>query len=89
MLKPLKHNGHVIVRPSLMTQQKVAVTSEGDLVAITVGNSTMRMRYNDALLFSQWIRLRAKESKRRSGDTGSHWSVLGTLHDASRPIGKW
>jgi hypothetical protein len=73
----------------LITQQKVSIVSEGDLVAITIGNSTLRMRYNDALLFSQWIRVRAKEAKRFAGDTGHHWSLLGTLHDAERPIGRF
>lgn len=71
------------VKPTLLTQQRVEVAAEGELVAITVGNTTLRLGYEQALLLSQWIRVRAKEAKRNAGDTSRHWSVLGTLHDAS------
>ncbi len=67
------------VKPSLLSAQRVEVASAGELVTITVGNATLRMHYRDAFKLSQWIRLRAKESKRRAGDTSWHWSALGTL----------
>lgn len=72
---------NVIVRPSMLTPQQIAVSSEGELVAIQVGNSTLRLHYEDALKVSQWIRVRAKEAKRRAGDVSRHWSSLGILED--------
>ena len=70
---------NVIVRPSLLTPQKIAVGTEGELVTITVGNSTLKMGYEDALKLSQWIRTRAKQAKRFAGDQSRHWSALAVL----------
>ena len=67
---------------SLLTQQNLSVDSEGDIVHIHLGNVTASLQYETALLLSQWIRIRAKEAKRRAGDISRHWSVIGTLHDA-------
>jgi hypothetical protein len=39
------------------------------------------MHYEDALKVSQWLRVRAKEAKKRAGDVSRHWSVVGTLED--------
>lgn len=69
----------MIVKPSVLTPQKIVVGSEGDLVTITVGNSTMKMGYEDALRFSQMIRLRAKSVKHSVGDRSRHWSVAGQI----------
>ena len=66
----------------LMKRERLAVESEGDLVHIHLGNVKVSLQYETALLLSQWIRVRAKEAKRRAGDVSRHWSVLGTLHDA-------
>ena len=72
-----------IVAKGLLKRERVEVTSEGDLVKIMLGNVEVKMSYTDALMLSQWIRMRAKEAKRLAGDP-SHWfSVIGTLHDAS------
>ena len=70
-------------KPSLLTQQNVSVEIEGELVVIKVGNSDLKMHYSDALQVSQWIRVRAKEAKHLAGDKSRHWSVVGTLHNAS------
>lgn len=69
----------VVVKPSLLTPQHVAVNTEGELVTITVGNSTLKLHYESALKLSQWIRVRAKEAKRRAGDQSRHWSVVAVL----------
>lgn len=71
---PAIHN-----KPKLLTPQAIEVRSEGELVVLKVGNSELRFHYEDGIKISQWIRLRAKEAKRRAGDTARHWSVLGTL----------
>lgn len=72
----------VHAKQSLLKPQSLAVVvhpSNPELVCIKVGNSTLTMHYEDALKISQWIRVRAKEAKRLSGDSSRHWSVLGTL----------
>jgi hypothetical protein len=73
-----------IVNNNLLKREHIAVESEGDLVVMHLGNVTVKLPYGTALLLSQWIRMRAKEAKRRAGDVSRHWSVIGTLHDASR-----
>ena len=67
----------------LLERMNIEVRSEGDMVAIQIGNSTLRMPYETAFQLSQWLRVRAKESKRWAGDTGRHWSVVGVLTNAS------
>lgn len=71
-----------IVSKNLLKQQRIAVSSEGDIIHMDLGNVRVSLPYESALLLSQWIRIRAKEAKRRSGDVSRHWSVIGTLHDA-------
>lgn len=70
---------NIIVKPSLVTPQQVAVGTEGELVTVTIGNSTLKLHYESALKLSQWLRVRAKEAKRRCGDVSRHWSVVATL----------
>ena len=64
---------------SLLSQQRIAVSAEGDLVALTIGNATIKMPYETALQLSQWLRVRGKEAKRRAGDMSRHWSALAIL----------
>ncbi len=72
---------NLIVRPPLLTAETVKVSDEGELVAITVGNNTLRMSYADGLRLSQMLRVHAKRAKRRAGDVGRHWSAVGNLED--------
>lgn len=72
---------NAIVKPPILTPQQVAVESRGELVMIHIGNSTLTMGYEDAIQLSNWIRVRAKESKHRAGDVSRHWSVIGILQD--------
>lgn len=78
-MSPLTDSSVVVVKPSLLTPQAIAVATEGELVTITVGNSTLKMHYEDALKLSQWLRVRAKEAKRRAGDVSRHWSAVAVL----------
>ena len=73
-----------VARNDVLRRERIAVSSEGDRVVLQLGNVEVKFGYEDALLLSQWIRLRAKESKRRAGDQSRHWSVIGQLHDAQR-----
>src|SRR5262245_15769161 len=69
----------VHTKPSLLEPKRIAVDIEGELVVVTIGNSHLRMHYEDALKISQWLRVRAKEAKRLCGDFSKNWSALGTL----------
>ena len=72
-----------IRRNDLLKRERIAVSAEGDLVVMELGNVTLKLGYEDALQLSQWIRVRAKEAKRTAGDTSRHWSLIGQLHDAN------
>jgi hypothetical protein len=72
-----------VVNKNLLKQERIAVHSEGDLVVLHLGNVEIKLAYESALLLSQWVRIRAKEAKRRAGDRSRHWSAIGTLHDAN------
>jgi len=64
----------------LLKPQRIEVFGEGvSLVVIKIGNSEIKMPYEDALRFSQIVRSTAKEVKRLAGDTSRHWSIVGNL----------
>lgn len=63
----------------LLSKQRISVEAEGELVALTIGNSTIKMPYETAIQLSTWLRVRGKEAKRRAGDQSRHWSVIGVL----------
>ncbi len=72
----------VHVKPSMLKPEAVSVVVNPDnpeLLNIRLGNSTLTMHYEDALKLSQWIRVRAKEAKRMTGDMSRHWSMLASL----------
>jgi hypothetical protein len=73
------HSPRPIIKQSLLTPQHLSVSTEGEIVVISIGNSDLRMHYGDALKVSQWIRVRAKEAKHRCGDVSRHWSALASL----------
>lgn len=72
-----------IIKNDLLKKERIAVSSEGDLVVMQLGNVTVKLPYETALLLSQWVRIRAKEAKKRAGDVSRHWSVIGVIEDAS------
>jgi len=67
------------VKPTTFTPQQMIIVSENELVAIKIGNTTLRVHYEDAFRISQMIRVRAKEAKRFAGDTSRHWSLIANL----------
>jgi len=71
------------VNKNLLRRERIAVSSENDLVVIQFGNVGVKVPYETAFLLSQWIRVRAKEAKSFAGDTKHHWSLAGILQDAS------
>lgn len=72
---------NIIVRPPVLEPTGVKFFDEGELAGFTIGNSTLRMHYADALRFAQMLRVHAKKAKKRAGDTSRHWSAVGTLED--------
>jgi hypothetical protein len=66
----------------LMSQHRIAITDRGGDVVLAVGNSELVMPYETALQVSQWLRIHAKQAKRRAGDVSRHWSAIGIMEDA-------
>jgi len=67
------------INSPLLSRQRISVGTEGELVTLTVGNSTLKMPYETAIQLSQWLRVRGKEAKRRAGDVSRHWSAVAVL----------
>lgn len=63
----------------LLKKERIAVSCEGELVVVCLGNVEIKLPYETALLLSQWVRVRAKEAKERAGDRSRHWSVVANL----------
>lgn len=76
-----------IINRNLLKPERIAVSSEGDLVVLNIAGAEIKMPYTTAFQLSQWLRLRAKEAKRRAGDTAHHWSAMGILQDISQTRG--
>lgn len=72
----------ILKRPSVVKPTQFAVVVEGERVAIHIGNAKITMNYEDALTFSQWVRVRAKEAKRKAGDQSRHWHALAVMGGA-------
>lgn len=69
----------IIVRPPVLDQQRVVFFDEGEHAGFRIGNSELRLGYEDALRFAQMLRVHAKRAKRRAGDNARHWSAVATL----------
>jgi hypothetical protein len=67
---------------ALAKRTNFAVSHHAELVRVTVGNSGFDMHYSDALQIAQWVRLNAKEAKRKSGDLSRAVQMAGILSDA-------
>jgi hypothetical protein len=67
------------VNSPLLSKQRLSVDVEGELVTLSIGNSTLKMPYETALQLSTWMRVRAKQAKAAAGDRSRHWSVIGVL----------
>lgn len=67
------------VNSPLLSRQRISVEADGEMVALTIGNATVRMPYETAIQLSQWLRVRGKEAKRTAGDFSRHWSAVAVL----------
>lgn len=66
------------VARSLVKLDRVSVGTDigGTLVAVRLGNDELTIGHMGAEVIAQWLRLRAKDCKRRAGDMNRHWSVI-------------
>jgi hypothetical protein len=71
------------VRKDVYTPERLEVVSEGDVVRVSIGNTDMRFHYVDAFTIVNMMRAAAKAAKSFAGDTSRHWSVIGTMHNAT------
>lgn len=63
------------VNRDVLKLARIGVHHEGQLVAVKLGGATAKIPYQAAQVIGQWLRLRAKEAKRRAGDA-RHWSRI-------------
>lgn len=80
--QPFDPNRVFPVNRDLLKKENVAVSSGGAMVLLTAGSATASMPYAAAFQIAQWIRLKAKESQMRAGDTTRHWSKVKHEHEA-------
>lgn len=73
--QPFNPGGLFNVNKDLIRMDQVGARGQGSVVMTKLGSSEAGIPYADAFTISQWIRLRAKESKRRAGDA-RHWSGI-------------
>lgn len=74
--QPFTFNRVRTVSRDLLKLDDIEVRQDGTNVALKFGNTEMAIPYAAAITISQWIRLRAKECKRRAGDVIRHHSVI-------------
>jgi hypothetical protein len=61
--------------PELLRQRNLAVATEGQLVTVTIGRTTVKIPFDNARSFAQWLRVRGKEAKHNAGEH-AHWSTF-------------
>lgn len=66
---------------TLLKKEDIEVKSEGATVVLIAGTTQAAMPHEAAIRISQWIRLKAKESQMRAGDTTRHWSEIKRAHE--------
>ena len=74
--QPFTHGKVYPVNRNALPLAKIGVRNQGTLVQMKLGADTATLSYEAALTIAQWLRLRAKESKRRAGDIARHWSEI-------------
>ena len=65
---------------TLLKAHDIHVTSEGGTVVLIAGTTQAAMPHEAAIRISQFIRLKARESQMRAGDTTRHWSKIVQHH---------
>lgn len=65
-----------VVSRVVLKREQLDARAEGVLVVVKLGSTEAKMPYGAVFTIAQWVRLRAKESKLRAGDTKRHWSEI-------------
>lgn len=73
--QPFTPGGLYDVNKSYLRKDQVGARGQGQLVIMKLGGIEADLPYPTAFTIAQWVRLRAKESKRRAGDV-RHWSEI-------------
>jgi len=81
--QPFTPNGVRIVRRDVLRLERIEVEQNFGDVRLRFEGAEMGLPWKAALQIAQWIRLRAKESKARAGDTGRHWGRIVAASDPS------
>jgi hypothetical protein len=79
--QPFTPGGVPRVNRDLLKKHDIEVKQEGGTVVLIAGTAMVILPYETALRISQWIRVRAKESQTRAGDTKRHWSGIVQAHE--------
>jgi len=64
---------------SVLRREHAAVSLNGTLVVLKLGNVVVDMDYETAIQLSTWLRVRGKQAKRLAGDDSRKWTVIGNL----------
>lgn len=75
---------NIIVKKPVLQPERIEVRDEGENVVFKVGNSEMRIHYEDALTISGWMRMAAKRAKATAGDNSRSWRVLADISNAAQ-----
>jgi hypothetical protein len=78
--QPYTPNGLYQVKKDLVPKDRIAVGINGQLVVVRLGNDEFKLPWIGADRMAQWLRLRAKDCKRRAGDLQRHWSQIANQH---------
>lgn len=60
----------------------MAVSNDGSLVSMHIGNVQIDLTYETALQLSVMLRVHGKRVKNLAGDGSRHWMVVGMMEDA-------
>lgn len=69
------------VSRDLLKIEQIEVEQRNAEVLLRFGRDEIAVPWKAALTISQWLRQRAKESKRRAGDTDRHWNRIVLARD--------
>lgn len=61
--------------PELLRPRGLNVDTDGQLVVVTFGRTTLKLPYPAARTLAQWMRVRGKEAKLNAGEH-RHWSEI-------------
>lgn len=64
------------VAKEVLGPDKIGARNEGTLVVLRFDRTEAKLPYQACFKISQWVRIRAKESKVRAGDVARRWETI-------------